>query len=742
MKFSMSFLVFFIISALYSQERVLLHIGKNGQQEAYPLKRGEHAKDVIERLEKKKTLRTINPSQTAGLVDTLKYFSSYDDLNVNFGWTHQDVALQWYESLSLGTVKEFWWYNYHNRGAVKRGRVRAWHIDPRVTAYPTTPVTKYLGTFKDSTDDDGGVQPFPPTTGDRWFYSNGAADSTVYSFNFFKKEAAWLPGGLEKVLDSNVWQGIKLEEWGEPMNVMQGEVFGFTISNDTKKSDLEFATDTRMEILSMENTLSAPFHSFKFYETGRTASSNAGWHLRGDYEWGMYVVMEYTSIPGLRIDKLETYSTTLSGSPREIVAWIFDDNPGGGPSQISMYLLSKVGKNSMMDTVLMVNSGQKYSGYTPAAKPNDTVFWSIKVSSISGQSVTIPMRSYYIFQKQKNNLLLNNSPSSLLSNANMMLNEDNSEFDIWTTRSDGMSELDQLFGLYSNILIVDGDHPISNVSAVLHNRMKSATSSKPLSLFFSSPDYGCIIIPNCIDSVFSIGSLEYDYFGVSKIGPQDLPPYDKEFRILPVADTITNYLIRYSTDSGTTLWHDPYFEHNYWGFPDALLPRPEAKALFLDGDSNAIGIKYITDKTRSVYLAFDAGSLQFRSDTSLLATDDPKYAWIGDVGHLATSFFNSYKVTSVKIPEGTVPEYFHLVQNYPNPFNPSTTIEYSIPQKSDVQVTIYNMLGQKVAVLVNEKKDPGRYRVQWNATRMASGLYFYELRADNFTGVKKMLFLK
>jgi hypothetical protein len=93
---------------------------------------------------------------------------------------------------------------------------------------------------------------------------------------------------------------------------------------------------------------------------------------------------------------------------------------------------------------------------------------------------------------------------------------------------------------------------------------------------------------------------------------------------------------------------------------------------------------------------------------------------------------------------------FHLSQNYPNPFNPSTTIEYSLAVKSDVKISIYNLLGQKVATVVNETKEPGSYRAEWNASSTASGLYFYEMRARQkdggqagyFSIVKKMMLLK
>ncbi|MFA6440324.1 MAG: hypothetical protein WCX28_13520, partial [Bacteriovoracaceae bacterium] len=270
MKSSMLFLSLFIVSVLFSQDRILLHIGKSGQQEAYPLKRGEHAKDVIERLEKKKTLQINRPTQSAGMIDTLRNYSSSYDLNVNFGWNHQDVALQWFVPPAGGEVLEFWWYNYQKQGVSKKAKIQAWYVDPRVQNYPGTPITKFLGTYKDSMDGDGGVQPFKPDSGNQWFYSNGFADSIKYSFDPILKEAGWAKGGIQVTLDSNAWQGISLADYGEVFPVNFSEPFGFTITNDTKKSEIVDSTDVRMELLSAQS-IASPYHSLKFYETGRTA---------------------------------------------------------------------------------------------------------------------------------------------------------------------------------------------------------------------------------------------------------------------------------------------------------------------------------------------------------------------------------------------------------------------------------------------------------------------------------------
>ncbi|MBI4547327.1 MAG: T9SS type A sorting domain-containing protein [Ignavibacteriae bacterium] len=89
-----------------------------------------------------------------------------------------------------------------------------------------------------------------------------------------------------------------------------------------------------------------------------------------------------------------------------------------------------------------------------------------------------------------------------------------------------------------------------------------------------------------------------------------------------------------------------------------------------------------------------------------------------------------------------LPKEFALHQNYPNPFNPVTVIRYQLPVQSHVTLKIYNLLGQEVRTLVDEVQEAGYKSVEWNAAGMASGVYFYRLRAGNFVDVKKLPLLK
>ena len=90
----------------------------------------------------------------------------------------------------------------------------------------------------------------------------------------------------------------------------------------------------------------------------------------------------------------------------------------------------------------------------------------------------------------------------------------------------------------------------------------------------------------------------------------------------------------------------------------------------------------------------------------------------------------------------TAPVEFALAQNYPNPFNPTTSINYSIPEAGNVELKVYDILGNEVATLVNETKSPGSYVADFNASSFASGIYIYSLRTNNFVQTKKMILMK
>ena len=101
----------------------------------------------------------------------------------------------------------------------------------------------------------------------------------------------------------------------------------------------------------------------------------------------------------------------------------------------------------------------------------------------------------------------------------------------------------------------------------------------------------------------------------------------------------------------------------------------------------------------------------------------------------------SFKYSSI-VTVNSLPIQFNLAQNYPNPFNPTTTIQYAIPKAEHVTLKVYDELGNEVTTLVNENKVAGQYKVSFNGSNLASGIYYYRIAAGDFTEVKKLMLLK
>jgi hypothetical protein len=106
----------------------------------------------------------------------------------------------------------------------------------------------------------------------------------------------------------------------------------------------------------------------------------------------------------------------------------------------------------------------------------------------------------------------------------------------------------------------------------------------------------------------------------------------------------------------------------------------------------------------------------------------------------ATIKYNS-GVTPVK-NESSLLNQFTLEQNYPNPFNPKTVISYQLPVSGNVTLKVYDLLGREVATLVDEYRVAGRYEIEFNASELSSGIYFYKLQAGKYAETKKMILLR
>ena len=154
-------------------------------------------------------------------------------------------------------------------------------------------------------------------------------------------------------------------------------------------------------------------------------------------------------------------------------------------------------------------------------------------------------------------------------------------------------------------------------------------------------------------------------------------------------------------------------------------------------------------------IKFDINELNIQEPTSLVIARLNN----GNLELMSTDYYNGYMISSISefgdyillqnnnMNSQDLPEKFGIKSCYPNPFNPSTTINYFVDYESEIYITVYNLLGEKVRELENSLKTPGTYSIQWDGIndfneKVATGIYFIELKNANLKDVRKVTFIK
>jgi hypothetical protein len=151
----------------------------------------------------------------------------------------------------------------------------------------------------------------------------------------------------------------------------------------------------------------------------------------------------------------------------------------------------------------------------------------------------------------------------------------------------------------------------------------------------------------------------------------------------------------------------------------------------------------LTRDTAAVITQYNAGNFW-----SIYISNMPEY--FGDTldaQFLYNAITFNDQFTSINDNEKTIPHSYLLEQNYPNPFNPRTNIKYKLLQTSNVDLSIYNHLGQKIKTLINGEQSMGNYQVQWNGTnyegsQVSSGIYYYRLKTGTYIQTRNMLLVR
>jgi hypothetical protein len=181
--------------------------------------------------------------------------------------------------------------------------------------------------------------------------------------------------------------------------------------------------------------------------------------------------------------------------------------------------------------------------------------------------------------------------------------------------------------------------------------------------------------------------------------------------------------------------------------PQVINPLPQITA-----DSGLIATLYLTadEETPEMTITIDSinQAVEFEQFGTLFSQwRRVEAADLNAEGALLPDFtagvIDVHRSTDVAEGDGyTLPGTLCLNQNYPNPFNPTTTVKFSLPEKADVRLEVFNLLGQKITTLISKELPAGRHEVVWDAGGLPSGVYFYRLFADNESITRKMLLLK
>ena len=228
--------------------------------------------------------------------------------------------------------------------------------------------------------------------------------------------------------------------------------------------------------------------------------------------------------------------------------------------------------------------------------------------------------------------------------------------------------------------------------------------------------------------IFGDGDFIYDYL---KIDTAYYYPGTLFIGALPLVNGYNSIFV----DSTKTLLENEY----HLKYIEAISSNSEGENIF-SFDSNfdsttvqgsfkgkSVGVEYIGNDFKTITFSFPLYYMNKESAKELIE-------------FILTDKFD--EPMPVEDENQNVPTTFVIEQNYPNPFNPATTIKYGIPEKTFVELKVYDILGREVITLVNNEQDTGYYEIEFNASNLSSGVYLYQLKAGDYVGTKKMILLK
>ena len=499
---------------------------------------------------------------------------------------------------------------------------------------------------------------------------------------------------------------------------------------------------------------------WKFYANGRYLVSPApepdwGWWSR-EYSWDFVAEIQIGSgIPD--INSFTQIPSGLDKGPFNIYANI-TDFAAGPPDPVgidSAYIQWSNDDGNTWHNKLMYGVEPDYSGVIPEQPPNTTVIYRIVAVDVTSIKVYSRDVSFYIFGPISANLIIFNGlygakgfPQDYYFGssdpANPTLNFDR---DVWAYGP--LTE--NLVNNYKNIIEICTSGPDNINSNVIRQWLEADATHN----YMVMGDEWLTSQISGEDTTYHSGDFQYDMLGIQNVyndisyaisGDQDKSSVVYPQNSLLCSDLLQLYN-KISTDSNWTapMLADPYAlggVPNWLDGVDFLSDvEVDIKGLAVDGTTiyDIGGHRTLSAGNKIAFFAFDGLSLDSHTENG------SEYYWYGFTNvspQVKVLDWFGIPLDVKRIENKIIPSTFKLYQNYPNPFNPITKIRYRIPETGFVTLKVYDILGRDVATLVNGYKPAGNYELEFDASSLSSGVYFYRLTAGTFTTTKQMILLR
>ncbi|MBZ0201137.1 MAG: T9SS type A sorting domain-containing protein [Ignavibacteriaceae bacterium] len=700
------------------------------------------------------------PANVLGAPDTLEYRSLFPASgNSNFGFFSRDIGVQWFVAPTQIKIKAVGFTPYENTdgaGAeikiVKFGWTKA-----QLDTCNHTNRWGYYPAVGNNFNDITGFYDNADRTGD-WVDISGNGVPSPFAEDIWSDAGQGAPIVPENPGGVAGYQWVEMSLLAFEPIVDEGEVFGVVMSNVAP--NLTASTD-RVGLYAA--TISSLPPAFKFYANGRLVvgpDGDKGWWSR-DFTWDMKVAVELLGDVSPTIVGFNQVNSGLSTDPQTITATITDGNPSGGPAGVaSANIQYSTDNGTTYDAVAMSNtSGDEWSGVIPGQVPGTKVTYTVDATDVQGNmSTSLSSYTYLIFAPNPVNKTLvvfngydfktSGYPQDYYFGIGDYTNYGTLAFnhDVWAYGP--LSA--ELVNHYFNVIEISNSNGPAEYNDDVIRAWLAASNDNNYFLAGSEwlgSRYGYVNMD------FAAGTFEYDILGITHSyndvsyaasTGQELPS-----RLFPVAgsglgDSLNTAFVATTADSlqynpgyessdGTVNWIDAY---------DVSSTATVDVNVETRGIDNIVNVQNLPAASHTTLAA--GNKVAFMAYDPLYVNTSAPYTWLGFASEApqvqALRWFGAV-VVSVE-NNGVVPGTFNLSQNYPNPFNPSTLIEFAVAERSNVTLKIYDVLGREVATLVNTTKNAGSYKVNFDASKLASGLYVYTLNAGSFTSSKKMMLLK